>query len=532
MGELWRAIRARRLDYLFLFVGFFAIAVYIQYNQVMGDPDGFYHAAMAQFLSRGVILKDMPWMQATTLRMYFTDHHLLYHALLIPFVILGNPLLGVKLATAAFGAAFFVTLYGTLRRLRFAGPLLATLTLFFSSGFLFRLSLVKANSVSLILLLCILICLFERRWWLLAMLNTIFVWLYGGWIVAWVAAFVYSFVAFWYWVFLARGFRRHRFLSRLRGLRRIPMLKPVLATVGGSLVGLIVNPYWPHNVRFYWQQIWQIAIVNQGSVVNVGGEWSSLSPYEFVNNLGLTAIAGALLCTLIILEVRRITFRTWVLFALTLLFSVFMYKSRRYIELAAPSMIIAASSAWADVFQYHIFEHLWRSWHMHRRMKQNLTIVALVVIAMLVALPRAGLWGRIEQVRAEVAQGIPLHQYQKVSNWLAQNTLPETIVLQSDWDDWPMLFYYNQRNYYLVGLDPTFMYNYSPKLYAEWADLTANGSTDNLVQVVDQDFHARYVLVDKDHAAFQKTVASNIYFRLVYEDDEVWLYRYTPAQAL
>jgi len=43
-------------------------------------------------------------------------------------------------------------------------------------------------------------------------------------------------------------------------------------------------------------------------------------------------------------------------------------------------------------------------------------------------------------------------------NWLKENTVKDEIIIHSSWDEFPMLFYYNDYNQYMAGLDPTFFY--------------------------------------------------------------------------
>jgi hypothetical protein len=78
----------------------------------MIDPDGFYHAEISALMSRGqLIFAEFPWMQFSTLQTNFTDHHFLYHALLIPFVLIFPPLIGAKIATVILTAGFLTLLF-------------------------------------------------------------------------------------------------------------------------------------------------------------------------------------------------------------------------------------------------------------------------------------------------------------------------------------------------------------------------------------------------------------------------------------
>ncbi len=527
LGEAMRRLHELTtggIDYILLFVLFFALFSYLQFVPVIGDPDGFYHAKIARFLSEGRVLTELPWMQFSTLKDHFTDHHFLYHILLIPFVAFGKPLLGVKLATVFFGSIFFAVFYWAQKKLKCNAPALFTLLLFLATGFVFRLSLVKANSVSLILLFLILITLFEGRWKRLFFLNFAYVWLYGGWLLSWVAAGIFTVSAFLYRRY--KGTPGHETLSD-RGHAPTRLWKLNAATIMGSLAGLVINPYWPGNLKFYWQQVWQIGIAAYGNTIGAGGEWRSLTLPDFASN-HLYALAFFFIGLVIVLmHAQRVQLRSWVSLVMSVLFIFFALKSRRYIELSAPLMVFFASCAWSDVFPRGIMKQIWRSWHVPAEwIRDQFQVSLFIALVIALTLPQIGLVSQIRAIRDDLSRGIGLHRYERVSRWLEGHTAAGSTVVHSDWDDWPMLFYFNDRNTYVIGLDPTFMYTYDRHLYDRWASLTGAGRSSNLVSLITRDLRSEYVLIEKDHTAMQQLVSSNIYFRLVYEDDEVWVYRF------
>jgi hypothetical protein len=510
--------------FIVLFVACFAIAVYLQFSLTIGDPDGFYHAKIAILLGQGELLTTLPWMQFSTLKESFTDHHFLYHLILVPIVKLDNPLLGVKLATAIFMAGFFTVFYWLLKRWCLSAPLVYTVLLLSTSAFVFRLGLIKANSLSLIVLLLIFFALFAKRWWWLAALNFIYVWLYGGWLLSWLVVAIYTLVSFFHGRFSIREVPWYKqiFVSRIDPPESG---RAVLATLLGSLLGLLLNPYWPQNIYFYWQQVWQIAIVNQGSVINVGGEWSTLPPLQLVAFFSFILIAYGMSLFVFVINAKRVSARTWIFFTLSFICLIFTAKSRRYIELSAPLMLIFAASSWSDIFPRAMLLEMWRSWKPPTDWLKTLLVSSVLVgLVAFFLLPNLGPWSEVKLVHDQLANGIPLDRYQKASHWLKENTPAGATIVHSDWDDWPMLFYHNTHNFYIVGLDPTFMYNYDKALYRKWANLTKDGVADNLVNLMKNELQSEYALIERDHTGMQELFATNIYFRLVYEDDQVWIY--------
>src|SRR5690606_9573701 len=96
--------------------------------------------------------------------------------------------------------------------------------------------------------------------------------------------------------------------------------------------------------------------------------------------------------------------------------------------------------------------------------------------------------------------------YEHASWWLKNNTPAGSRVFQTDWDDFPRLFYYNTHNTYLVGLDPTYLQLYDAGLYDLWTAIT-RGDVAAPSQTIATTFGARYVHTDLDHQDFLDTAA-------------------------
>src|SRR6185295_18753575 len=55
---------------------------------------------------------------------------------------------------------------------------------------------------------------------------------------------------------------------------------------------------------------------------------------------------------------------------------------------------------------------------------------------------------------------LPGNNFRKASEWLDAHTEPGETVVNLWWDDFPELFYFSRRMYYIVGLDATYMQRY------------------------------------------------------------------------
>ena len=129
------------------------------------------------------------------------------------------------------------------------------------------------------------------------------------------------------------------------------------------------------------------------------------------------------------------------------------------------------------------------------------------------------------KTRNDLLQGTDFNEFRNVGKYINNNLKQRDIIFHADWDDFPPLFYYSPNNYYIVGLDPTFMYNYDKNLYEEYTDITLGKDRDNLDKKIINDFRAQYIFLDKGHLNFNDNLISNQNFKLVYKDDNFFLYK-------
>ena len=100
----------------------------------------------------------------------------------------------------------------------------------------------------------------------------------------------------------------------------------------------------------------------------------------------------------------------------------------------------------------------------------------------------------------------------------------KSIIFNASWSDFPFLFYYNDSNYYLSGLDPTFMYEKSKDKYWLYRDVTSGGVKNNLAIIIKHVFKADYVVLEPFYEEFNKNLEASESFEMVYKDDEAVVY--------
>ena len=121
--------------------------------------------------------------------------------------------------------------------------------------------------------------------------------------------------------------------------------------------------------------------------------------------------------------------------------------------------------------------------------------------------------------------GFNFNYLKSASQFLMDNSESGDIILHSDWDEFPVLFYHNSKNNYIVGLDPTFMYLYDAKLYQTYVSITRGQDDENLYNTIKNIFGAKYILATSDHEDMIKSLDNNFYFDRVYTDDEAIIFK-------
>jgi len=504
------------VSYLLLFAVAISFLAYFQTTPAFPDPDSFYHAKMALLIADEGLPTSFPWLQATVLRDSFIDQHLLYHVFLIPFVKLMDPLQGAKFANVLIGTALIVFFYHLLRSQKvkfafwFSAALLATMP------FTFRISLVKAPGFSILLLLVGLYCILKHRHRALFLLSMLYVWAYGGFLLITVLAGSYAFISvLWNWA------ERRPQNSLWRIASHSHEVKLFLSAAGGVIAGLVINPYFPQNLTFYWHQLVKIGIVNYQNVISVGNEWY---PYKFVDLMASTTIVSIILLLglyLFFLRYRKPTKKLITSFVLFLFFMFITLKSRRYVEYYVPFAIIFDAFLVSHLIRSVDWRELWRSiagFYQKRRV-----ISTLLIVYVLVMLPTV-IIRDVKKTYADFKNGISVHRFEDVSVWLMRYSSPGDVVFHSSWDEFPILFYHNAQNYYTAGLDPTFTYEYSEELYRKMVDITVGTQKSNLHEDIAGKFGASFVFVEANHGQMDGNIQRSPGFRRVYHDDEATIY--------
>lgn len=437
---------------------------------------------------------DFPWLPLSILNeAEFYDHHFLFHVALIPFTF-GNLRLGAKWAAVFFSAISFLAIWYLFHRQKVSFSWLWALALLgISDAFLYRMSITRAQSLSLAVLALGLAWILEGKYKHLAVLSFLYVWFYDAFPL----------------IIAIAGLH---FLAILLMERRLEF-RPLLWAGIGIVAGLIINPYFPNNLIFTWHHL--LPKLTDATSVSVGNEWYPYDTDQLLKN-SLPALIAFVSGTFALgLSGRKMDVRTTTSFLIALLFGLMLFKARRFVEYFPPFALIFAAFTWSPLFADR--QPASSSLKFSTLIQTNLTAILLMLAVF------AGIIKTIPATQRQIADSKPYDLYGGASLWLMQNSSSGERVFQTDWDDFPRLFFYNTHNTYLAGLDPTYLQLYDSDLYDQWVGIT-RGNIEKPSQLISEQFAARFVLTDLDHKSFLREAANDPGMVEVYRDGQAVIF--------
>lgn len=481
---------------LAIFVLFTAVSAFIQYGtpSLVGN-DGYYHAKMGLLMHEQGVKPTPPQLPLTILNPDdFYNHHLLYHFYLSLFAKTDPVLDGglalmqqVKVATVLLSAAPFMAIWWLLRGQGVRWAALWTFALLaLSSAFLYRMSMPRAQAASLLVLVLGLHWLLQGRYRLLLPLGMVYVWLYD----AFPLLLVFSGI---YFAVVALTERRY-------------IWPALLYPAAGILIGLVVNPYFPQNFTFITHHL--LPKLWDASAVPVGNEWYPYDTWTLTRNSGMAL--GLFILTLFLCNWhgQRMDGRMLTLFLITAVFGFMLFRSRRFIEYFPPFVLIFAALSLSPLLT---------TWMQKWQTRQPWVLAGLVLF---LSLPVAF---TVKSARTAVSGSAPSDQFAAAALWLNVYSQPGSTIFQTDWADFPRLFFYDSDSVYTAGLDPTFMSRHDFALYAEWVLIT-QGNVLRPSTAIREQFNADYVFSDLQHEAFLEQAAHDPGLQKIYQDNHAIIF--------
>jgi hypothetical protein len=484
-----------------------------------GDFDGYYHIKWARLLwdnlRAGHFPPAFPWLPLTTLNTRdYVDHHLLYHIILIPFTWFHDLQTGAKVSAILFASLAVFSCYWLISHYEIRYRLLWLLALLACSApFLYRMNMTKAPPFAIIFLVIGTWLLFQRKYWPLAPLTFVFALTYDMFVLLGVAIFVWTIVIAW---------TEDRFEWR-----------PLAWFVVGTALGLVINPYFPHNLVLFYEHA-RVKITASDFATKVGQEWYPYDTYEFVINAYVALIAMVVgyvafdpadqkrsqqpLYFMILSTVLLLMTARWKRFAeyfppfaiLFVAFTLENYWRGRAVFTRLPPEVMDDLQPFLDRQQAKETRQL-ENWKM---LKAGFVAAALGI----------ALFANVYKTSKDIRSSDGRNYYSRGSLWMRANIPSGERIFNTDWDDFPRLFYYDPTHVYTSGLDPTYLFDKDAEL-SRLYDRITTGEEEDPGPLIRDRFGSRWVFSDssKDHDAFYDNALRSGWFDQTYRDNECFV---------
>ncbi len=497
-----------------------------------GDFDGYYHIRWARLLWDNLRAGHFHppvfrWLPLTTLNPHdYVDHHFLYHIILIPFTWFRDLQTGAKVSALLFASLAVFCCYWLVVRYEIRYRLIWLLALLACSApFLYRMNMTKAPPFAIIFLAIGTYLLFERKHWQLLPLAFVFALTYDMFVLLILAGVIWTIVI---------GWTEERFEWR------------PLAWIGlGSALGLIINPYFPHNLYLFYEHA-RVKITPNDFGTKVGNEWYPYDTREFMVNCYVALVAMLIGYLAFDGSDRKRAQNPMYFLILSTLLLLMTARWKRFAEYFPPFAIL---------FVAFTLENFWRGravfTHLPDDMMEDLQPfldrqetgatalelksdetwkwikVGFVSLALL-----AALGANVYRTAKDIGESNPRDYYAKGAAWMRANIPPGELVFNTDWDDFPRLFYYDQTHVYTSGLDPTYLFDKDAEL-SKLFDRITTGDEEDPGPLIRDRFGARWIFSDntKDHDAFYDNAMRSGWFDRTYDDKDCFVLHIRDKKA-
>jgi len=491
-----------------------------------GDFDGYYHMKWARLLWENMKAKHFwppafDWLPLTTLNPQdYVDHHLLFHILLIPFTWFRDMQTGGKIAAITFASLAVFACYWLVVRYEIRYRLLWLLALLASSApFLYRMNMTKAPPFAILFLVVGTYLMFEGKYRLLLPLAFVFALTYDMFVLLGLAVVIWTIAIAW---------AEERFEWR-----------PLAYVAIGCVLGLVINPYFPQNLFLLWEHV-RVKITAVDFATKVGNEWYPYDTREFMVNCVVALVAMVVGFVAFDSSDRERSKKPLYFLVLSTALLVMTARWKRFVEYFPP---------FAVLFAAFTLEQYWRGRMVFTTLpddvledlqpfldRQAPTMVAkeqkheetwrLVKIAFVAVALAAVFFTNVYYTARDISKSEPRDYYAKGAAWMRANIPAGQMVFNTDWDDFPRLFYFDPSHVYVSGLDPTYLYDKNPELSRLYDRITLGEEEDPGPLIRDR-FGARWVFSDNtnDHIGFYDNALRSGWFDRVYKDDDCTILR-------
>jgi hypothetical protein len=268
--------------------------------------------------------------------------------------------------------------------------------------------------------------------------------------------------------------------------RNRPALRTAVACAIGIAIGLLLNPYFPENVRFDVVQsiITKIAVKAH---VEIGRELDPIQPgWWFL----LSSPVVTLWLAAIVTRIRR--------------------RRERQFEPATDVFLLLSAAALAGSFQvgrtYDLFvpfATVFSAAVLSPLFARNRRDAQLVIAGILVVCA-----SHVFLAYRTARQAVNIYAYRSVSEYLRTHTAGQ-LVTNAEWGEYHYLFFWNPESRYVIGFEPTFLYLTDARKYWTWRHMSndepstctqevcPDSERTDIAAAVLKELKSRYVVVNR-----------------------------------
>ncbi len=442
----------------------FFLALILLSSNIAGGDDAYRHVRFAHRLATDwrAALADpwrLPYFWPKPLDVWFG-----YHVLLAPFTLVLPLIVSVKLMGAILWGG---SVFALLRLLDVLGArwsrVWVVLAVSGSTIVLYRAALVRPFLFSLLLVLLATRYVIEDRPRSLAAVSFLHALSYSIFFFPALPAGLY---------FLIRRDRRSA-----RG---------ILWCALGMFAGICANPFFPENVKFSFAQTASPWMAGASEILDIGGESRPLSSGWLWTALPVFAVwLPALAVMTVRFRRQRPTPPQTLVLSISVLFLIAAFRAARSMDYFVPFAVLFAAAVLSP-------------WLETEREKAAYGFGFLFLLAGFLLIPAASAMHAAPSV----------DRFRGASEFLAREG-PDALVVNTHWEQYPLLYFWNWRSRYVTGIDPTFLYLNDPRRFWLWRHMADDSlplcgqracqqmEAVSLTDAVAEGLGARYVIVDR-----------------------------------
>ncbi|PIR88906.1 MAG: hypothetical protein COU07_03345 [Candidatus Harrisonbacteria bacterium CG10_big_fil_rev_8_21_14_0_10_40_38] len=491
------------------------------------EIDSFFYIKLAQEYKNGITNTAFSQLPLSTLGNLGSSLWYGFGVTLIPFTLFKDPVFGLKIAGIISTTLLLGIFFWAIKKEKFVYPWgWLGLFIFSAPNILYRLGMTRPQTISVafsILLAILLLKEAQSTKTLRLQLISIFT-----------ASFAISWIHFnFIWLPILIGLVI-TCVSLI--LEKSFAWKNLLAVFLGTSFGWIARPHALDSIKLFYVQIIKLITEKQsGLPLLFGSENLPLSSATLIKNFGIILLfwlIGIIWYGFVAYKSKksekRITAHTASLFILSaIFFGMTMIVARKAYDFWVAFGILFLISALKEIREKS-------APHIKNKIESSTKIS--LIIALVILIPYSGL----KTLKSFKETASTPDRYREEGEWIAKDSNAGDLVFNANWSNFSPLFFWNNKNRYTSGLDPIFLYDYSPEFYWKFHYISAGILTDktcgkiecrldeleDTYTVIKENFKAKYVFVDKNqNPDFLKFLESDTRFKKGIETDKAAVFK-------